>query len=62
MTKYLLLICFTLIGCSSMKIEPIKDGGCKLTGRGSGEGTIDGKCSVKKSVFTFPTIPVRINP
>ena len=57
-TTILTLSVLLLMGCASMEIAADKDNNCTLTGWGSGEGTIDGKCSVKKSIFTFPTIRV----
>jgi len=59
---FLILYIFFSMGCASMSIIPTENDGCKLKGWGSGEGTIEGKCTVKKSIFTFPNIPVRVNP
>ena len=54
---FLILYIFFSMGCVTMKIAH-DDDKCTLTGWGSGEGTIEGKCTVKKSIFTFPTIRV----
>ena len=59
--KILAISVLLLMGCVSMSITP-KDDGCKLKGWGSGEGTIEGKCTVKKSIFTWPNFSARINP
>ena len=57
---FLILILF-ISGCASMSIIPDKKG-CKLKGWGSGEGTIENKCTVKKSIFTWPNLSARVNP
>ena len=56
---FTMFIVFTISGCAPMRIQPIENGGCKLSGFGSGKGSIEGKCSVEKSLITIPNLDVR---
>ncbi len=45
-----LILVATLCGCA-MTMRENSDGSCTLVGWGGGEGTLEGKCTVKKGMF-----------
>ena len=52
-TFIIALISIALSGCAPMVINPTPEDGCKLSGFGGGNGTIEGKCTVKKGLIDF---------